>query len=130
MSFELLLLVCGGIATVAGAFEILRRYLKKPLARIGTWLDEQSRAAKTLNGYGPIIDPTTGEVLQDAVPGIAKRVSTLEDLATQLAQSHITLVGMQERILSLEEWRVQHEEWSDAVVARHEQALRRLEAAS
>lgn len=130
MSFELLLLVCGGIATIAAAVEIIRRYLRKPVHRIKNWLDEQSRAAKTLNGYGPIKDPTTGEILQDEVPGIAKRVTTLENLATQLAESHITLVRMQDRILSLEEWRAEHEEWSERVTAAHADALRRLEEAS
>jgi hypothetical protein len=82
----------------------LRRFKKKVEAGMDSLL-----------GYGPITDPATGAVLKEATPSLAIRVDKIETAILSLAETQRQIVEINSRLTNMEEWREQHQAWSDSI---------------
>lgn len=111
--------LAAAIVTVGSAGFALYRWVWKPgCAR----MKKYDAAVDLILGYGPVLDPATGDVLKPPTPPLAMRFSVMESTVTTLAaaeasraeadvlreQSTAQLVDIASRIEQHETWQVEH----------------------
>lgn len=89
-----------GAVTTVGGFLLLFRRLFKRLETL----------SEGIMGKPPVLD-YAGETVEKAVPSLQARVGKIEELLIGVADAN-------NRISSLEAWRVEHEEFSQELVRR------------
>lgn len=125
------------LAAAITAVTIFHKYVGSPLLK---WFRKLDAGVDSILGYGPVLDPGTGAVIQEETEPLAVRVRRLEDAHVtaaealrQIAQNQGMLLNFDERLLSLNErveqadsefraWVREHEAFSRQWVMAHEDA--------
>lgn len=101
-----------GIITLIGLLIVPVRKLYRCIRRLSNKLES---GMDSLNGYGAIVDPTTGKVLKEATPSMAIRVDMIEQAILTLAETQRQITELNLRLTHMEEWREVHQTWSDSL---------------
>lgn len=101
-----------GIVVLCGLLAVPAVKLFKRAKRFGSKVES---GMDSLLGYGPVLDPATGRVLQEATPSMAIRVDKIETAILSLAETQRQIVDINNRLTTMEEWREQHQAWSDSI---------------
>lgn len=108
---ELLVLLA---AAVAALFAINKAVIK-PLRT--AWKKWNAAVDSLVGGHDAVLDPDNPDnVLKPATKPLTQRVAGLEDAMNKLLDMQEKQLGINERLLSLEEWRKNHETWSEEIV--------------
>lgn len=106
---ELVILLAAFIGAVIAIKKTVYNPIKQFNAKVNAGMD-------TLLGYPAVHDPGSGRQLKAATPALALRVETLEDAMHKLIDNQERLLSVTERLQSLEEWRINHIQWSEEMV--------------
>lgn len=90
---------CGAVVTVGGFLVLFWRLFK----RLGT-------LTEGIMGK-PAVTDMAGETVEKAIPSLQARVGKIEELLISVADTN-------DRLATLEAWRVEHEEFSQELVRR------------
>lgn len=94
-----LILSAGAVVTALTAIAIAWRKASR-VAREGR---KDVRAFKdAILGRDEIVHPETGKVLAPAVPGIGARMATIETAVVEMANTHLRVDRLEERVSTLE----------------------------
>jgi hypothetical protein len=111
-SWDSFLAVIISVFTIIGvAVPLLRRWHRNSSA----FKKKVEAGMDSLLGYGPITDPATGAILKEATPSLAIRVDKIETAILSLAETQRQIVEINSRLTNMEEWREQHQAWSDSI---------------
>lgn len=104
--------VVGTIMGVLGLIGAVSPFIRKAIKRTRELNAKLEAGMDSLLGYGPVLDPATGTVLKQATPSMAVRVDTIEDAIKTMAETQLVMAELTVRMNHMEEWRGQHETWS------------------
>lgn len=99
-----------GTAAALAAFMLIRKVIIKPVM---AFVNRINSGMDTLLGYGAVLDPGSGKQLKPPTPALALRVDTLEEAMNRLIDQQEKMLDINGRLLELEQWRKDHEVWSE-----------------
>ena len=99
------------LAAAVGGFIALKKSVYNPIKKFSNRVNS---GMDTLLGYPAVHDPGSGKELKPPTPPLALRVDTLEEAMNRLLALQEKQVGFNERLLNLEQWRKEHQEFSEA----------------
>lgn len=94
--------VAVGISALAAAVAVVYTAWRK--ARMGWQAGKQDMNAfkDAILGREEILHPETGVVLAPAVPGVGARMATIEDAVVKMADTHLQVEDLRDRVSVLE----------------------------